>query len=50
MPCIGGANFTLSNGRITILLSEAENIVQNRMQKALHRQPREPEMPRLDIT
>ena len=48
--CSGGANFTLSNGRITILFDGTENIAYNRRRKALQGRQKLAEKHRLYIT
>ena len=50
MPCIGGANFTLSNGIITILFGNYYFFAHKQQQKALQRVQKQPEKPLLSIT
>ena len=50
MPCSGGANFTLSNGIITILFGDSELFAHKQQQKALQRVQKQLEKPLLSIT
>lgn len=50
MPCSGSANFTLSNGIITILFGDSELFAHKQQQKALQRVQKQPEKPLLSIT